>query len=727
MTNGPQVSASHPTDSANEPKSEIEDYVPANTTQIPWYLRKVPAAGDSPFNTELPDIPDDAPKELSSVLRYMADDLGLTDIQIFDMRQLKSPTAFGEDAMMVISSTRGERHLLRAAESLRKFMKESFRAKVKTEGMVAPERIKIRERRIKKKLSKFSGDMAMAEQELRSEQAHTWVLINSGIRGINIHLMTRDRREELDLETLWTSELPMINDMLGSQLKDNLVDRKKDFSGFTRRRRTDPLERYDAITQEYQKIVYRARKQERSTDIGSGNDRKVYVTAEKSSPFYSFSKATTTGTRGYHTEAIVESTGTSQPILDKFTIEVSRTAYSYKREFSPLKDEIQDLLALYEFDTVVEGPEAKHLYKKLQSLAEHGEYSVVEKMVKHLPKKFVYDSNHDIHTLLMDAHIYHIIRCSSILDLQALFTQIDRRTPAFICSFLRAFPWKDPEHKHWRKKLEFLQLAHMVNPKVTSVVALKDHLIQQQLHGSEPSKDDVLLVLATVAVSPQFSDKDSKDVIDQKRWLQATNKSFAAITDIIRLMIKDDNFNLIHSPELYTILYQACVQRRFDIGNVLRDPFPKYSRHAGLLLKSKIPMDADRATMIDLFMNRYKVPINSTYWVLSLSSLAHAGKWSLFWKKWNEIYLAGVYRDSWMWALVASLVAKAGDTIQMEYLLSKEWADFGNQHPMTPPTKEFIMAMNVCLRVVDPDKEKYEQLRDSLQRYRFGLSNNSQM
>lgn len=171
-------------------------------SQIPWYVDEgAKQVAKHRVESVLPELPSDPPLKLESILKYVVRDLGLRDAQILDGRTRE--TALGP-AIMVVGTGKSSRHLGNAAAQLLNWLKTEFGVSVDTEGILTANFIKTQSRRAQRRAMKQGfGERAIAE---RFAKVGSWVVLNTNVDNIYVHLLTEERRKGLDLENLWQPE-----------------------------------------------------------------------------------------------------------------------------------------------------------------------------------------------------------------------------------------------------------------------------------------------------------------------------------------------------------------------------------------------------------------------------------------------------------------------------------------------------------------------------------------
>ncbi|KAM7222646.1 hypothetical protein V8F06_001833 [Rhypophila decipiens] len=211
-------------DTASQPSESGAD--------VPWYLQveppKHPALLHEP--PPLPDIPEGSPKLMEPLVKFVSDELGLDDLKLLDLRELDPPAAIGPDLLMLFGTARSERHLHVSADRLVRFLRGRG-IHAKADGLIGRNVLKTRLRRKarKEKLLGSSGVTRGGDDGITTG----WICVNVGTVGrsdveieildedgnstgfgvprmgttVVVQMMTESRRQELNLEKLWSDKL----------------------------------------------------------------------------------------------------------------------------------------------------------------------------------------------------------------------------------------------------------------------------------------------------------------------------------------------------------------------------------------------------------------------------------------------------------------------------------------------------------------------------------------
>lgn len=198
-------------DSVNESAMEnanegvTNDRVDIN--EVPWYLRD---NSTSPLietkKIELPEIPHDAPASIPTFLNLLAYDYGLSDITLFDLKTLPESHPYSSKNQLVdfviLSTGKSEKHIYKAAAELRHYIKHNHDILPVLEGMVSASLSPAARRRLLRRARKGPP----ATDNDYGKNPNSWVMCNTLVDDIHVHMMTKERREELLLETVYCSD-----------------------------------------------------------------------------------------------------------------------------------------------------------------------------------------------------------------------------------------------------------------------------------------------------------------------------------------------------------------------------------------------------------------------------------------------------------------------------------------------------------------------------------------
>ncbi|KAK6196781.1 Exopolyphosphatase [Pestalotiopsis sp. IQ-011] len=197
----------------------------------PWYLqveppRHAPVSEPPP----LPDVPEGSPAVVPELLKYAAEEMGLDELKLLDLRELDPPPALGANLFMLFGTARSERHLNVSAGRLVRWLRAKHRIYADADGLLGPNERKTKLRR-KAKRARLLG--TMGTDDFDDGITTGWICVNMGtinrshmesavvgedgrVAGfgvpqtgstIVVQVMTEARRTELGLEALWERTL----------------------------------------------------------------------------------------------------------------------------------------------------------------------------------------------------------------------------------------------------------------------------------------------------------------------------------------------------------------------------------------------------------------------------------------------------------------------------------------------------------------------------------------
>lgn len=218
-----------------EPETFKDDNL-ESTSSLPWYLQlDTPQHVTPPLSErqQLPELPPNPPRLLQPILEHMSIDLGLDDLALFDLRKLDPPTALGANLLMIIGTSRSERHLHVSADRFCRWLRNTHKLSPYADGLLGRGELKTKLRR-KARRAKLLSSVGSSERGSVDDGLRTgWVCVNLGtiedgddavesitlpegfvgfggqVKGTRlvIQMLTEEKREELDLEQLWGGAL----------------------------------------------------------------------------------------------------------------------------------------------------------------------------------------------------------------------------------------------------------------------------------------------------------------------------------------------------------------------------------------------------------------------------------------------------------------------------------------------------------------------------------------
>ncbi len=222
-----------------------------SVSDLPWYLQVEPPRHLTLLREEtpLPDLPEDSPRVLEPLLKFVADDLGLDELNLMDLRSLDRTPALGPKLLMLFGTARSERHLHVSADRLVRWLRGRG-VQASADGLQGRNELKIKLRR-KARRARLLGNTAVSEDD--GITTH-WVCVNLGTIGLTaqettivgddgtlsgfgtpqtgttivVQIFTETKRQELGLETLWGRILDRSNSANAAEVEPEVFKRTSD-------------------------------------------------------------------------------------------------------------------------------------------------------------------------------------------------------------------------------------------------------------------------------------------------------------------------------------------------------------------------------------------------------------------------------------------------------------------------------------------------------------------
>jgi hypothetical protein len=209
-----------------------------NGLDTPWYLQvEPPRHAPKDDVPALPNPPHGAPTMLEPIVKHLYEEMGLDDLAILDLRAIDPPPALGPNLLMVLGTARSKRHLHASTGMFVHWIKKHHGILASADGLILPSEQKIKLRRLRRKATRMGGN-AMALPGWEDAIATEWICVNLGTVGKNageaatfddggrlsgfgtealgttivVQVMTEKRRQEVDLESMWTTSLKKSTD-----------------------------------------------------------------------------------------------------------------------------------------------------------------------------------------------------------------------------------------------------------------------------------------------------------------------------------------------------------------------------------------------------------------------------------------------------------------------------------------------------------------------------------
>lgn len=211
------------------PQQDGEANDAVDSEEAPWYLQEEPPRHPTlvPELQPLPEIPQNTPAILGDLVKCLAEDMGLDDLNLMDLRSLDPPAALGPSLIMLFGTARSERHLHISAGRLKSWLrKKGFNADA--DGLIGRKDFKIALRRRQRRAKLLGTTPSPAESGLTTRwicmnlgtieyqsteempfESDNGIMTGFGVRQtggttIVVQMFTESKRKELELELLWS-------------------------------------------------------------------------------------------------------------------------------------------------------------------------------------------------------------------------------------------------------------------------------------------------------------------------------------------------------------------------------------------------------------------------------------------------------------------------------------------------------------------------------------------
>ncbi|KAL8712932.1 MAG: hypothetical protein Q9220_002790 [cf. Caloplaca sp. 1 TL-2023] len=205
---------------------------------LPWYLQaQTPRQEPKSLSDRqrLPDLPLNSPPLLQPMLQHISVDLGLDDLSLLDLRDIDPPPALGANLVMIIGTARSEKHLHVSADRFCKWLRSTHKLSPYADGLLGRGELRLKLKR-KNRRTRMLNSVGASDTTNTDDGIRTgWVCVNVGViedgQGFDeenlvqndaeyvgfggeasgaklvVQMLTEERREDLDLETLWGQAL----------------------------------------------------------------------------------------------------------------------------------------------------------------------------------------------------------------------------------------------------------------------------------------------------------------------------------------------------------------------------------------------------------------------------------------------------------------------------------------------------------------------------------------
>ena len=182
--------------------SDVASEAGSFSEDVPWYLRQeFTSALVQKKELNIPSLPANSPTHLSDLIHLLAKDLGVDELLVFNIGALDDTHEFklnnSDLDYIIIGTGKSEKHIYKAASEVRTHIKHTYGVVTSVQGMVSAAKTPAARRRL---LKKARRGLSATENDYELS-ANSWILCK--YKGVEIHILTDQRRAELNLELIW--------------------------------------------------------------------------------------------------------------------------------------------------------------------------------------------------------------------------------------------------------------------------------------------------------------------------------------------------------------------------------------------------------------------------------------------------------------------------------------------------------------------------------------------
>ncbi|KAF2010027.1 hypothetical protein BU24DRAFT_428058 [Aaosphaeria arxii CBS 175.79] len=231
------LTTSQKEDSASTTTDTVVESASPAAAPLPWYLQNQfqPKKGrdeiDDRHRQAIPELPHNPPPLLQAILEYVSITAGLDDLNLLDLRHLDPPPALGPKLIMIVGTARSEKHLHVSADRFCRWLRREHNLKANAAGLLGRNELKIKLRRKMKRMKMLANvggkepegmiddgirtgwicctigkiEAHPEDTEMPGDDVDNFVGFRDVKPGVNVvvQMFTEEKRDEIDLETLW--------------------------------------------------------------------------------------------------------------------------------------------------------------------------------------------------------------------------------------------------------------------------------------------------------------------------------------------------------------------------------------------------------------------------------------------------------------------------------------------------------------------------------------------
>ncbi|KAF3936088.1 hypothetical protein ABW20_dc0106767 [Dactylellina cionopaga] len=519
----------------------------------PWYLQSAlqpaPRRFISPLIEQMPQIPPNPPPNFENLLNYLIKDLSLSKLKIMDLRGVEPTPALGSNVLMILATARSERHMSIAADKCCRFMRGIISGThIYADGLIGRGVVKLRERREQRKGKRRSAD---DEEGMKVG----WICVNSGT-GIVVQVMTGWRREELNLEGLWSRK---INTSQKRKLRERLLAEgfgAQEIKDMVAREIGDELDEapeYDAEEDAAEARIVEAKLMVSEIlpplEDGSKGEMEEFQDSLKVTEMHSKSKKKEQGKR-YIDIPAVKQKKLSWKDKEK---QLNGVAFSTKDPFSK---------SSRSYSTVVEAVNTLNYFPFLGSyqsadlaagrLVQTGKY-------KELLKLYPRPRTNSQTTMVLLAHLNHLVLTPPEIATKTLLTT--SRDHLYLTPFFTSFKLSLPQtptatHNHIQTLLHLS--AHNISPLLYPLKKYVRMPAEIMESGQQVPLVTYHIILRSLATSAALRGDHPKSV---NFWINRTSDTLAVMSMFLLRKMDLSGIDVGHDPEVFESLWLAMSPR----------------------------------------------------------------------------------------------------------------------------------------------------------------------
>ena len=620
----------------------------SSATYTPWYLQEhgtLSKQDQNPFSERqrLPDLPDNPPPILQSILEHISTDLGLDDLSLLDLRNLDPPPALGGNLIMIIGTARSEKHLHVSADRHCRWLRSTYKLHPFADGLLGRNEIKLRLRR-KARRSKIMRNAGASEAGDTDDELRTgWVCVNVGTvqpsasqpetegayddqtfvgfgsrsEGIRlvVQMFTEEKRGQLDLDTLW-----------GGVLRRSAKEKEKEREAAARQ------EVVDQVAQ--------------NNDVPTANDHRL--------PNF----------QDHHEVSMQTRPASSQPRPGLGSLQL-RAFHSTRKAFDAVGLDEKEVGASSDALMTSESPIDIDERDPVSGLTPNtlGSAETLRILLKQLRNAPAHQAR------------------KMIGEAWTINSEASLRSP-FMDRFMQNFP-SFPETSHWQSLIGLARLAvelHSIGRR-NLIITLRD----MQEAGEPISRETYVALLETVT------------------QVRPDNQTLSYVFDILDMMACDGYS--IFEESIFFLLHDAIVPptTRLLPSGITEDECSLGQKRSGAMLDRSDQTMAHQEKVLAA-MDHFFVTFSSDAPYLSLlRSYASSRYWPGFLSVWSSLPRRMRSRSREMYSLFYTALADSQEKDMIRKVLHDTISDMEAEWPPVEFDKDMAEMIGKCVKVVMPD------------------------